>query len=72
MGAAEGGVVDDALGAGAVGCDSGEGVNGDCCFAAGLGDPFDVEDDAACGCPKPGRAWSRGVPVLVDESVAAA
>ena len=45
--AAEGGVVDDALGAGARGCESAEAVHGGGGFAAGGGDPVDVEDDAA-------------------------
>ena len=45
--AAECGVVDDALRARDVGCEAGEAVDGAAGFAAGGGDPFDVEDDAA-------------------------
>ena len=45
--AAERGVVDDALCAGDVGCEAGEAVDGAAGFAAGGGDPFDVEDDPA-------------------------
>ena len=47
VGAAQGGVVDDALGAGDEGCEAGEEVEGGAGFAAGGGDPVDVEDDAA-------------------------
>jgi hypothetical protein len=45
--AAEGGVVDDAVGAGDVRCEAGEAVEGAAGFAAGGGDPGDVEDDAS-------------------------
>ena len=45
--AAQRGVVDDALRAGHVGCEAGEAVDGSAGFAAGGGDPFDVEDDPA-------------------------
>ena len=45
--AAQGGVVDDALGAGEVWREAGEAVDGAAGFAAGGGDPVDVEDDAA-------------------------
>ena len=45
--AAQRGVVDDALRAGDVGREAGEAVDGGAGFAAGGGDPFDVEDDAA-------------------------
>ncbi len=45
--AAQCGVVDDALRAGDVGCEAGEAVDGGAGFAAGGGDPFDVEDDPA-------------------------
>ena len=45
--AAECGVVDDALRAVDVGCEAGEAVHRGAGFAAGVGDPFDVEDDAA-------------------------
>ena len=59
--AAQCGVVDDALRAGDVGCEAGEAVHGGAGFAAGRGDPFDVEDDAAvhvgrCG-RRRGRTW---------------
>ena len=45
--AAQRGVVDDALGAVDEGCEAGEAVHRGAGFAAGVGDPFDVEDDAA-------------------------
>ena len=45
--AAQGGVVDDAVGAVDEGREAGEAVHGGAGFAAGRGDPFDVEDDAA-------------------------
>ena len=51
--AAQGGVVDDALGAGGERCEAGEAVHGGGGFAAGGGDPFGVDDDAAGG----GRAY---------------
>ena len=59
--AAQRGVVDDALRAGDVGCEAGEAVDGGAGFAAGGGDPVDVEDDAAvdvgrCG-RRRGRTW---------------
>jgi len=44
---AEGGVVDDALSAGDVGCEAGEAVDGGAGFAARGGDPVDIENDAA-------------------------
>ena len=47
VGAAQGGVVDDGLRAGNQGCEAGEEVEGGAGFAAGSGDPVDVEDDAA-------------------------
>lgn len=45
--AAQRGVVDDALRARHVGCEAGEAVDGSAGFAAGSGDPFDIEDDPA-------------------------
>ena len=47
--AAQRGVVDDALRAGQEGSDAFEAVHGGGGFAAGFGDPVDVEDDAAVG-----------------------
>ena len=69
--AAQGGVVDDALGAGDEWCEAGEAAHRGAGFAAGGGDPFDVEDDAAVdvggaggdedelGCPRRSRRRLR-------------
>ena len=59
MHAAQGGVVDDALGAGDRGGEAGEAVHRGAGFTASLGDPFDVEDDAAVHVVACGRRRGR-------------